>query len=90
MKRTGRRFSRLNYQWRERKGDEFMGTNVYGLPGSPQQLASTLSHMPTALCNSIALLAVLTGTLSLSAIDFLGEGDQKQVLYLVSCVFWGK
>lgn len=67
-----------------------MGTSVYSITGSRQQLASNLSHMPAVLCNSRALLAVLSGTLSLSAIDFLGKGDQKQVLYLVSCVFWGK
>lgn len=69
-----------------------MGTRVYSLPGSGQQAAARipLSHMPAALCNSIARLAVLTGTLSLSAIDFLGEGDQKQVLHSVSCAFWGK
>lgn len=67
-----------------------MGPSVYSHTGSRQQLASSRSHMPIVLYNSVALLAVLTGMLSLSAIDFLGKGDQKQVLYFMSCVFWGK
>lgn len=66
------------------------GTRVYIIPSGRQQLASSRSHVPTVLCKSIALLAVLTGMLSLSAIDFLGTGDRKQVLHLMSWVFWGK
>ena len=67
-----------------------MGTGVENLIGSRQQLASRHGHMPTLLCNSIALLVVLTGTLSLSAIDFLGKGDQKQVLHLCHVFSGGK
>lgn len=75
---------------REREGEKCAGTRVYIITSRRQQLASTRSHAPTALCKSIALLAVLTGMLSLSAIDFLGTGDRKQVLHLMSWVFWGK
>lgn len=78
----------LSCQRRGRKGEQWApGCSIIG---RRQQLASRNSHMPAVPCNSIALLAVLTGTLSLSAIDFLGKGDQKQVLSLLSCAFWGK
>lgn len=69
------------------RGEEQVGARVENITSSRQQPSANHSHVPTALCNSIALLAVLTGTLSLSVIDFLGKGDQKQALYLVSCVF---
>lgn len=67
----------LEWLARGREGTGGTGHRLWNITGIKQGSASH-SHAPAVVCNCIELLAMLTGTLALSVIDFLGKRDQNK------------